>query len=892
MRSDNISMLNDTLKICSEGSFVAADGLLHCAKLAPVKMREAKVFLPDDIKKIQENPSVSKMHTIGRNRHVCENTDSFSMARKIKAKKPEEDVLVINFANPVHPGGGVKKGSSAQEEDLCRKSSLLLSLESDEAKKYYDYNKSMNTYMGSDAIILSPYVEIFKDAKGNPLEESVVVSVLTCAAPMITYGLEGMSQDEYKQMLYNRICGMMTVALEYGYENIVWGAWGCGAFGNDAAVMADIFHKAFDEFRYNKVGSTGLFRTVYFAVLDRSEDLYNFKEFARNFDGDNYYKAEDDAEINETLDRIEDKEKNLDKIKGCIFGGAIGDALGYPIEFMLEGDITGQYGESGITEYDLGKSGKALFSDDTQMTLFTANGIMVGDTRICMRGIGANPSNYVAMAYQDWLKTQKVSFKSYEKRTDAYLCRSWLCDVPELFSRREPGNTCLSALELMEQTDQPSRGCQSGTQPPRRRRPEEQPSIDNPVNDSKGCGGIMRVAPLALYYAIDDMKSLDREGAEIAAITHGHSLGYMPAAVLTHIISRIVYPGDSKMSLKEIVIEAKNTVDGIFAGDKHLPELDAIIDKAVELSENNKSDLDNIHTLGEGWVAEETLAIAIYCSLKYQNDFSAGVIAAVNHNGDSDSTGAVTGNILGALLGYDRIEDKWKNNLELSNVLEEISVDLCHGCMMDEYGHYRDDDWLRKYIDMQWKDTPAKLAEPVFFWKNNEENGFLSNWYNAPFVIDDFEYQNVEQYIMSQKAKMFHDSKTYTAILKADSPSECKKLGKAVKPFVSEEWAKVRGSVCMKATLEKFNQNPNLKAMLLATGNAILEEASPVDKIWGIGLDADTAGKTSPDKWPGEGLLGRVLMLVRAQLGGGDISSIINSSRFDAMNQALRDGKI
>ena len=83
-----------------------------------------------------------------------------------------------------------------------------------------------------------------------------------------------------------------------------------------------------------------------------------------------------------------------------------------------------------------------------------------------------------------------------------------------------------------------------------------------------------------------------------------------------------------------------------------------MIDLAIELSENDADDLENINRLGKGWVAEETLAIAIYCSLKYQNDFSKGIIAAVNHSGDSDSTGAATGNILGAALGYDKIEDK------------------------------------------------------------------------------------------------------------------------------------------------------------------------------------------------------------------------------------------
>ena len=185
----------------------------------------------------------------------------------------------------------------------------------------------------------------------------------------------------------------------------------------------------------------------------------------------------------------------------------------------------------------------------------------------------------------------------------------------------------------------------------------------------------MRVAPLALLGPGRRMELLDWEGAQIAAVTHGHSLGYMPAAVLTHILNRIVYPTCS-MSLKEIVLEAEKTVTEIFAGDVHLKELKGVVDLAMELSENAESDLDNIRRIGEGWVAEETLGIAIYCALRHQKDFSAGVISAVNHGGDSDSTGAVAGNIMGALCGYSRIPRNYLEHLEAKEILDRLALEL------------------------------------------------------------------------------------------------------------------------------------------------------------------------------------------------------------------------
>ena len=699
MRQDNIAVLRDTLSILEQGYYIA-DEKKKELKLTREQMEEARVFLPKEIRAISELKGLQKVHVLGRCGYSCENADSFTVARKrteqfsyALTKADEKPVLVLNLANPVNPGGGVRSGAKAQEEDLCRKSSLLLSLESRQALPYYEYNRSLHTYMGSDAVIIHPQVEIIKDEKGDLLEDSVVVAVMTCAAPMLRYGMEGMTRSEYEAMVYQRITGMLKVAAYLGYKYLVLGAFGCGAFRNDARVVSDLFYKALKEFDFDGMKEHDKFRRIDFAVMDHTAGQYNFKEFSRNFA--HFYRDEDRKEIDRALSRLKEKEVHLDAIRGCIYGGAVGDALGYPVEFLREDSILAKYSSTGITEFEKDPAtGKALISDDTQMTLFTANGLLVGDTRGCMRGIRSKPRAYVAGAYQDWLLTQESSYEEVNRheRFTKSGGSSWLLDVPELYSRRAPGNTCLSALELTKRRED---------------------YVAAKLNHSKGCGGIMRVAPIAVNYQYD-IEELDMEGAQLAAITHGHSLGYMPAAVLVHIINRIVFPPNGeRLPLKDIVLEARDTAAKIFADDPNLGKLTRIIDLAVTLSENSaQGDLDNIHQLGEGWVAEETLGISLYCALKYQDNFSAGIIAAVNHKGDSDSTGAVTGNILGALTGYQAMEEKWKKDLELSDVILEIADDLCHGCQISEYSHYRDNDWEMKYMYMK---RPPKRCIPLHF---------------------------------------------------------------------------------------------------------------------------------------------------------------------------------
>ncbi len=357
--------------------------------------------------------------------------------------------------------------------------------------------------------------------------------------------------------------------------------------------------------------------------------------------------------------------KSQDKYRGCLIGGAAGDALGYAVEFSDEKSILRRFGGKGITEYEL-SDGIAQISDDTQMTLFTAAGLLLAETRSRLRGIMGEYRGYILRCYKDWLKTQRQSYPY--KGEDRY---SWLLNVPELFHTRAPGRTCLSALAS-----------------------DAEGTVEKPINHSKGCGGIMRVAPIGLFFESAGFAAA--EGANAAALTHGHELGYIPAYALAYIISAVSH--SDNISLYDAALYMRAAVSASYEDAEHVNELLALIDRALELSRAEINDVEAIHMLGQGWVAEETLAIALYCALKYSDDFDKALIAAVNHNGDSDSTGAVTGNILGAYLGLSAIPEKYVEELELRDVILEIADDLYSGCKMEEYSSYRDEIWESKYI--------------------------------------------------------------------------------------------------------------------------------------------------------------------------------------------------
>lgn len=287
MRDHNIAILHDTLDTCKRGFYETESGRVEL-KLDLERMMNAKVYEPRAIEDLRNCKDFDRPNLEGRCSYSVANTDSFTLARAIAESNPEDEVLVLNLANPVHIGGGVRRGAKAQEEDLCRQSTLLLALEGENAAKYYEYNRNLHTRKGSDAIIIVPEVEIFKDAEYNYLDNTTVVSVITCAAPIL-YPDVSYDKGQYRKMMYHRIEGILVAAAVNGYKRLVLGAFGCGAFNNDAAIVSDIFYDVIKNFRLDGEDVDGLFKSIDFAVLTKPGRTYNYDEFARNF-GDFYAK--------------------------------------------------------------------------------------------------------------------------------------------------------------------------------------------------------------------------------------------------------------------------------------------------------------------------------------------------------------------------------------------------------------------------------------------------------------------------------------------------------------------------------------------------------------------------------------------------------------------------
>lgn len=151
----------------------------------------------------------------------------------------------------------------------------------------------------------------------------------------------------------------------------------------------------------------------------------------------------------------------------------------------------------------------------------------------------------------------------------------------------------------------------------------------------------------------------------------------------------------------------------------------------------------------------------------------------------------------------------------------------------------------------------------VLFW---QPPGIYGQWTRSPFTVEGVDYSCTEQFMMAEKARLFGDSEIWAAILATDSPRQQKALGRQVRGFDNDRWLRERLPIVIRGNLAKFDQDPVLLRALLATGDKLMVEASPVDRIWGVGLRADDSRIHDVKQWRGLNLLGEALISVRAQL--------------------------
>jgi len=312
----------------------------------------------------------------------------------------------------------------------------------------------------------------------------------------------------------------------------------------------------------------------------------------------------------------------------CLLGGAIGDALGYRVEFSRLADIRRRYGEAGI-RLALA-SGVLEVSDDTQMTLFTLEGMQRAQRE------GGAVTEGVRLAYLDWLKSQSGRWRTAELTNGSRLLRHAV-----MWQRQAPGNTCLGALE--------SGG--RGTLPV-------------PINDSKGCGGVMRTAPLGFLGDTHRDAEVYRLGAEAGALTHGHPDGWAPAGVMALAVRRLLADHD----WTEVASSGLAVLLGANPQASGTVELLRQVQAALGPGGTRRESA----SFGQGWVGDEALAVGLHAAAVAGNFSEASEVAA-NHDGDSDSTASIAGQLYGARHGLTALPAEAVYRVDVLEALLEIA---------------------------------------------------------------------------------------------------------------------------------------------------------------------------------------------------------------------------
>lgn len=338
-----------------------------------------------------------------------------------------------------------------------------------------------------------------------------------------------------------------------------------------------------------------------------------------------------------------------DRFEGAIIGSALGDAFGYPLMSLSFADICATFEKCGARELAVSrKTGTALFTEATQMSLFTADGILwASNEHTAFENSAA--ASYVFYAYQEWLymQTKTIADREYEWIFDKSKNpnMSSLLKSKGLGKSRRLNDTNINALLDV-------RGNNYGT-------------LSKQVNSNTDNGAVKRVVSVGLFYGQNPDMAF-RIACDIGALTHSHPDGYLPCGVYAATVAEIL----NGKTLDDAVNEAMALL-AAYPGNENTYRM---LQKAVDMANDEEVDpQEGLSDLGDGFSAISTLAIAVYSAVLHQTNFKFAVALSANHDGDSAACGAVTGGILGAWYGLKKLPKDWRKKIQYFNLMETVS---------------------------------------------------------------------------------------------------------------------------------------------------------------------------------------------------------------------------
>lgn len=302
-REQNKQVARETMFITEQGFYFKNDKRVN---LTGKNFDAAVVVLPDNATEFANQLQQTSGNSFAE--ITVSNEDSFAAARKFGG-----DCLVMNFASAHSPGGGFLTGANAQEESLCRESTLYRSLSSKTADEMYAYNGRHRNPCKYNAMILSPNVCVFRDIKDKLLDEPFSTAVITVPALNKNGRAKNIPQNVIDEVMVSRLRNLFVTAAHYGYKNLILGAWGCGAFGHDPERVADyfcyvLFHEDFGAY----------FDEIVFAILDSGEKR-NLNAFQEVFGNDDAAKNNEFEMIKQQIKRLEESISTFELPVDAIF---------------------------------------------------------------------------------------------------------------------------------------------------------------------------------------------------------------------------------------------------------------------------------------------------------------------------------------------------------------------------------------------------------------------------------------------------------------------------------------------------------------------------------------------------------------------------------------------